>query len=185
MRFRRFRPCCTSAISTPASRSAMSRRSGRRGPTYRSTSIRAGTGSTATRVPTMSRRRRRSRSDARSSFFANTSGSAFLVLIQHRPAIAGLSRQSILFAKNKDRPAGDGVDSILALRLQAEHVLPVHAAGGIPIEADVGGSCVRVAPASLQRFVQKESLPAGGEEQRIDRLHQKPNAIGLVAPVAQ
>jgi carboxymethylenebutenolidase len=54
----------------------MSRRSGKRGPTYRSTSILVGTDSTATRAPIMSRGRRRLRSAARSSSFGSMSGRA-------------------------------------------------------------------------------------------------------------
>ena len=78
-----------------------------------------------------------------------------------------------------------GVSSILPFGLEAEHVLPEHAAGGIPIEADVGGGGVRVAPAPLQRMVQEQALAAGGQEQRIDGLHEEPHAKRLVAAVAQ
>src|SRR5262245_18704776 len=152
-KFQEFRPCCTSATSMPASRSAMSRRSGSHGQTWRSTSIPAGTDSTATRAPTTSRHRRRSRLAARSSFSGDTSGK--------------------------------GAASILALRLEAEHRLAVHAAGGIPVEADVGGGGVRVAPDALHRLVQEQALAARGQEQCVDGLHQQPHAERLVAVVAQ
>src|SRR4051794_36829080 len=148
-----------SATSTPASRSVMSRRSGKRGPTYRSTFIPAGMDSTATRAPIMSRARHRLRSAARSSSFGSMSGRA------------------------PDTQIGAG--SILSLRLQAEQGLPVHAAGRIPVEADMRGGRVGVAPGTLQRLVQEQPLPAGREEQRVDRLHQQPHAERLVAAVAQ
>src|SRR5262249_56888751 len=50
---------------------------------------------------------------------------------------------------------GTRSDSILPLGLQAEHELPIHASGGIPIEADVRGGRVRVAPGALQRLLQE------------------------------
>src|SRR5262249_13696832 len=75
--------------------------------------------------------------------------------------------------------------SILPLGLEAEQVLPEHAAGRIPIETDVRGGGVRVAPEALQRMVEKEPLPARREEKRIDRLNQQPHAECLVPPVAQ
>ena len=44
---------------------------------------------------------------------------------------------------------------------------------------------MRVAPGALQRLLQEQPLPAGGQEQRVDRLHQEPHAERLVAAVAQ
>src|SRR5262245_64207983 len=75
--------------------------------------------------------------------------------------------------------------SILSLGLQAEHELPIHAAGGIPIEADVTGGRVRVAPGALQRLLQEQALPPGCEEERVDGSNQEPHAKRLVAAVAQ
>src|SRR5262249_5160604 len=63
---------------------------------------------------------------------------------------------------------GTRSDSILPLGLQAEHELPIHASGGVPIEADVRGGRVRVAPGALQRLLQEQALPPGREEQRVD-----------------
>src|SRR4029077_15213893 len=47
---------------------------------------------------------------------------------------------------------------ILSLGLQAEHELPIHASGGIPIEADVRSGRVRVPPGALQRLLQEQAL---------------------------
>ena len=44
---------------------------------------------------------------------------------------------------------------------------------------------VRVAPEALQRMVDEQPLPAGCEEQRVDRLDQEPRAERLVAAIAQ
>src|SRR5262249_48281402 len=73
---------------------------------------------------------------------------------------------------------GTRSDSILPLGLQAEHELPIHASGGVPIEADVRGGRVRVAPGALQRLLQEQALPPG-------RSDQEPPAKRLVAAVAQ
>ena len=75
--------------------------------------------------------------------------------------------------------------SILPLRLEAEQILAVHAPGRIPVEADVRGGGVRVAPEALQRVLEVEPLPARGEKQRIDRLDRESRAERLVAAVAQ
>src|SRR5258708_16329761 len=75
------------------------------------------------------------------------------------------------------------VPSILSFRLEPEHELAVHAAGRIPVEADVGGGGVRVAPAALQGMVEEQSLPAGRQEQYIDRPDQEPHPERQVAPV--
>src|SRR5215467_2014113 len=75
--------------------------------------------------------------------------------------------------------------SILPLRLQPEEVLPEHAAGRVPVEADVRGGRVRVAPEALQRMIDKEPLPARREKQRVDRLDRQPYAERLVAAIAQ
>src|SRR5262249_26635421 len=75
--------------------------------------------------------------------------------------------------------------SILSLGFQAEHELPIHASGGIPMEADVRGARVRVAPGALQRWPQEQALPAGREEQCVDGGDQEPHAKRLVAAVAQ
>src|SRR5262249_45405161 len=66
--------------------------------------------------------------------------------------------------------------SILSLGFQAEHELSIHAPGGIPIEADVRGGRVRVAPGALQRLLQEQALPARREEQRVDGGDQEPHA---------
>src|SRR5437660_942405 len=44
---------------------------------------------------------------------------------------------------------------------------------------------VRVAPGALQRLAEEQALPAGSEEQRVDRADQEPHAKRLVAAVAQ
>src|SRR5262249_18804709 len=54
-----------------------------------------------------------------------------------------------------------------------------------PIEADVRGGGVHVAPGALQRLVEEQALPAGREEQRVDGADQEPHAKRLVAAVAQ
>src|SRR5258705_12944233 len=68
--------------------------------------------------------------------------------------------------------------SILPFRLEPEHVLAVHAAGGVPIDADVRGGGVGVTPDALERMIEEQPLPARGEEQLIDRLNQQPGAQG-------
>src|SRR5262245_45551048 len=73
--------------------------------------------------------------------------------------------------------------SVLPPRLEPEHRLSEHAAGGVPVQADVGGGGVGVAPGALQRVVQVQPLSAGGEEQRVDCLYEQPHAERLVAPV--
>src|SRR5215831_3004599 len=75
--------------------------------------------------------------------------------------------------------------SILSLGFQAEHELPIHASGRIPIEADVRGGRVRVAPGALQRLLQKQALPARCEEEGIDGADQETDAKRLVAAIAQ
>src|SRR5262249_26797779 len=75
-------------------------------------------------------------------------------------------------APGAEAGVGARSDSILSLGFQAEHELPVHAAGGIPIEADVRGGRVRVTPGALQRVVEEQALPAGREKQRVDGADQ-------------
>ncbi len=65
--------------------------------------------------------------------------------------------------------------------MNCPYMLPVE----IPVQADVGGGGVRVAPDPLQRTREEQSLSAGGEEKRVDRLHQEPHAKRLVAAIAQ
>src|SRR6266496_4456175 len=69
--------------------------------------------------------------------------------------------------------------SILPLRLQAEQVLTVHAAGRIPVEADVRCGGVSVAPEALQRLVEVQAVAAGREEEGVDRLDQELHAERL------
>src|SRR5262249_58266933 len=58
--------------------------------------------------------------------------------------------------------------SKLSLGFQAEHELSIHAPGGIPIEADVRGGRVRVAPSALPRVLTEQTPPAPPQEQRVD-----------------
>ena len=44
---------------------------------------------------------------------------------------------------------------------------------------------MRVAPGTLKRLLQKQALPACGEEQRVDRANQEAHAKRLVTAVAQ
>src|SRR5580704_8525237 len=75
--------------------------------------------------------------------------------------------------------------SVLPLRLEPEQVLAEHAAGRIPIQADMGAGGMGVAPETLQRMIEKQALAASGEKQEIDRLRQQLHAERLVAAVAQ
>src|SRR6202043_2085862 len=47
---------------------------------------------------------------------------------------------------------------VLPIRLQPEHILPEHAAAGIPIQADMRRGGVSVAPKTLQGMVEIEAL---------------------------
>src|SRR5215467_1498617 len=49
---------------------------------------------------------------------------------------------------------------ILPARLQAEGVLAIHRADGIPIEADMASDGVDVAPGALHRVAEKEAVAA-------------------------
>src|SRR5262245_32432094 len=75
--------------------------------------------------------------------------------------------------------------SILAFWLQSQRELAVHGTDSVPIEADVGSGGVRIAPRLLQRLFEKDSLSAGGDEQRVDRLYQQARAEGVTEPVVQ
>jgi len=64
--------------------------------------------------------------------------------------------QTSLTRRAKVLPVG----SILSLWLQSQHVLAIHSAHCVPIETDVGGGGVGIAPHPLQRFFEKDSLSA-------------------------
>ena len=49
----------------------------------------------------------------------------------------------------------------------------------------MGSGGVRITPRLLQRLFEKDSLPAGGHEQRIDCLHQQSRAERVTESVAQ
>src|SRR5579862_4173019 len=76
------------------------------------------------------------------------------------------------------------IASILTLGLQSEQVLSEHAAGRIPVEADMGAGGVAVAPEALQRVVEEKPLAAGSEKQRVDGLQRQPHAKRLITAVA-
>src|SRR6266702_6634118 len=94
------------------------------------------------------------------------------------------SGRSTGLGHGEPKPRGPS-HSILSLGLQAEHELPVHASGGIPVETYVRGGRMRVAPGTLKRLLQEQALPACGEEQRVDRANQEAHAKRLVTAVAQ
>jgi len=54
--------------------------------------------------------------------------------------------------------------SILPFWLQPQRVLTVHGGHRVPVEADMSGGGMGVAPHPLKRLFEEDSLAAGGEE---------------------
>src|SRR6202045_3121459 len=76
------------------------------------------------------------------------------------------------------------VPSILTARLEAEGVLTVHGPDRVPVEADMPGYGVGIAPGPLHRVAEMQAIAAGRSVERLDRLDGELGHPGLVAAAA-
>src|SRR5947208_10716373 len=70
---------------------------------------------------------------------------------------------------------------ILPARLEAKGMLTVHGPHCIPVEADVAGNSVGIAPSPLHRVAEMQAIAAGRSVERLDRLDCELRHPGLVA----
>src|SRR6266404_2277904 len=76
------------------------------------------------------------------------------------------------------------VPSILPARREAKGVLTVHGPDRVPVEADMAGHRIDVAPGPLYRVAEMQAIAAGRSVERLDRLDGELGDPGLVAAAA-
>src|SRR5438309_190806 len=70
------------------------------------------------------------------------------------------------------------------LRLEPEGVLAIHGPDRVPVEADMAGHRIGVAPSPLHRVAEMQAIAAGRSIERLDRLDGELGHPGLVAAAA-